>query len=374
MVLGSDGAKLSKRHGVVGIDEFRTQGYLPEALVNFLALLGWSYDDKTTIMSRDELVERFTLDRVGASPATFDYQKLDWMNGVYIRALPPDEFADRLAAYVRERGYDWDPELVRRAAPHVQEKIEKLGDFFEFAGFLFRDVSPDGDALDPRVLAEAERTLADVEPFTAAQIEPALRGLAERLELKPRRRSSRSGSRSRARRSRRASSSRSSCSGRTARWSGSAPPELERLRVRERVEGPLELQPGAAAERRRRRRQPPAGARVPERVSTLALPFSRGKTADHRGVRAPAPIESRLHGDGAVSVLVVDDEPSLRLLCRVNLELDGFSVLEAGTVGEARQTLGSRPIEVVILDVHVGTGDGRQLLAELRAQDADTGC
>ena len=87
---------------------------------------------------------------------------------------------------MRERGYDWDPELVRRAAPHVQEKIEKLGDFFEFAGFLFRDVSPDGDALDPRVLAEAERTLADVEPFTAAQIESALRGLAERMELKPR--------------------------------------------------------------------------------------------------------------------------------------------------------------------------------------------
>jgi glutamyl-tRNA synthetase len=186
MVLGADGTKLSKRHGVVGINEFRAQGYLPEALDNFLALLGWSYDDKTTIMSRDELVDRFTLDRVGASPATFDYQKLDWMNGVYIRALSPDEFGERLAAYVRERGYDWDPELVRRSAPHVQEKIEKLGDFFEFAGFLFQEVSLDGDGLDPRVLEEAERTLADVEPFTAAQIEPALRGLAERLELKPR--------------------------------------------------------------------------------------------------------------------------------------------------------------------------------------------
>ena len=75
---------------------------------------------------------------------------------------------------------------------------------------------------------------------------------------------------------------------------------------------------------------------------------------------------------GAVSVLVVDDEPSLRLLCRVNLELDGFSVLEAGTVGEARHTLDTRPIEVVILDVHVGAGDGRELLAELRARDSDT--
>lgn len=75
---------------------------------------------------------------------------------------------------------------------------------------------------------------------------------------------------------------------------------------------------------------------------------------------------------GAVSVLVVDDEPSLRLLCRVNLELDGFRVLEAGTVGEARETLDSKPIEVVILDVHVGSGDGRQLLAELREQDSST--
>ena len=75
---------------------------------------------------------------------------------------------------------------------------------------------------------------------------------------------------------------------------------------------------------------------------------------------------------GAVSVLVVDDEPSLRLLCRVNLELDGFRVLEAGTVGEARETLDSKPIEVVILDVHVGTGDGRQLLAELRERDSST--
>jgi glutamyl-tRNA synthetase len=186
MVLGADGSKLSKRHGVVGIDEFRAQGYLPEALINFLALLGWSYDDKTTIMTRDELVERFTLDRVGASAATFDYQKLDWMNGVYVRALAPDVFAERLAAFIRERGYDWDTELVRRAAPLVQEKIEKLGDFPRFAGFLFQEISPDGHDLDGRLLEEAERTLAGVEPFTAGEIERELRQLAERLALKPR--------------------------------------------------------------------------------------------------------------------------------------------------------------------------------------------
>ena len=84
-VNGDDGKKLSKRHGAVAIDDFRADGYLPAALLNFLALLGWSYDDKTTIMSRHELIERFSLERVGPSPATFDYQKLDWMNGVYLR-------------------------------------------------------------------------------------------------------------------------------------------------------------------------------------------------------------------------------------------------------------------------------------------------
>ena len=88
-VNGTDGRPLSKRHGAVTVEEFRTQGYLPEALVNFLVLLGWSYDDRTTIMSRDELVERFTLERVGASPAAFDYEKLKWMNGTYLRRCRP---------------------------------------------------------------------------------------------------------------------------------------------------------------------------------------------------------------------------------------------------------------------------------------------
>ena len=89
-VFGADGKKLSKRHGAVSVDEFRAAGYVPEALMNFLALLGWAPDGETTIMSRDELVERFTLERVGSSPATFDYAKLDWMNGVYLRDLAVD--------------------------------------------------------------------------------------------------------------------------------------------------------------------------------------------------------------------------------------------------------------------------------------------
>ena len=184
-VLGADGRALSKRHGSVTVDDFRRQGYYPAALVNFLALLGWSYDDKTTIMSVDELVERFSLERVVPSPAVFDYTKLDWMNGVYLRALPPDEYADVLVAYLREQGYDWDEQLVRRVAPLVQEKIATLGEFPAFAGFFFGRVEPEGE-VDGQVLPAAVETLAGVEPFEAEQIETALRGLAERLGLKPR--------------------------------------------------------------------------------------------------------------------------------------------------------------------------------------------
>jgi glutamyl-tRNA synthetase len=187
-VHGTDGRPLSKRHGAVTVDDFRDDGYLPEALVNFLALLGWSYDDRTTIMSRAELVERFTLERVGASPAAFDYEKLEWMNGVYLRALTSDEYADRLVAHLRERGIDWDEELVRRAAPLVQDKISTLGQFPEFAGFLFREVEPDPALLNGggAMLEGARDVLSGVEPFAAEPIETALRGLAERLELKPR--------------------------------------------------------------------------------------------------------------------------------------------------------------------------------------------
>jgi glutamyl-tRNA synthetase len=185
-ILGPDGKKLSKRHGAVTAEEFRAEGYLPEALVNFLALLGWSFDDRTEIMSIPELVERFTLERVGASPAVFDFQKLDHFNGVYLRALPPDDYAARLIEYLRDQGYDWDEQLVRATVPLVQEKIAKLSEYPEFAGFLFREVEPDPALLDGRVLEEAEQALAAVEPFTTETIEQVLRALSEQLGLKPR--------------------------------------------------------------------------------------------------------------------------------------------------------------------------------------------
>ena len=137
-------------------------------------------------MSVPELVERFTLERVGASPAVFDFQKLDHFNGVYLRALPPEEYGTRLVEYLRAQDSDWDEELVRATVPLVQEKIVKLSEYPEFAGFLFREVEPDPALLDGHVLEGAERALAGVEPFTTEAIEEALRALSEQLGLKPR--------------------------------------------------------------------------------------------------------------------------------------------------------------------------------------------
>jgi glutamyl-tRNA synthetase len=184
-VNGDDGKKLSKRHGAVTVDEFRRDGYLPAALVNYLALLGWSYDDKTTIMSRHELIERFTLDRIGASPATFDYKKLDWMNGVYVRNLQPDEYALDLLRWLREQGIDWPEERVRATVPLVQEKIEKFSAYPDFVRFLFEPIEPPA-GLDVDLLRAAHERLAAVEPWDASVIDETLRALADELGQKPR--------------------------------------------------------------------------------------------------------------------------------------------------------------------------------------------
>jgi glutamyl-tRNA synthetase len=185
-VFGEDGKKLSKRHGAVSVDEFRQAGYLAPALMNFLALLGWAPDGETTIMSRDELIERFSLERVGASPATFDYAKLDWMNGVYLRELSSADYAGVLIEYLREQGYDWPEERIRAASPLVQEKIGRLGEFAQFAGFLFHDVEPDPALLDRGVLAAASDALEQVEPWEAEGLESALKEVTEQLGMKPR--------------------------------------------------------------------------------------------------------------------------------------------------------------------------------------------
>jgi len=182
---GDDGKKLSKRHGAISVDVFRDDGYLPATLMNFLALLGWSYDDKTTIMSRHELIERFSLERVVPSPATFDYKKLDWMNGMYLRALQPDEYAHFLERWLREHDIDWPQQRVFATAPLVQEKIEKFSQYPDFVRFLFEDVSPP-DGVDAKVVATAADRLAQLPTWEAGAIEEDLRGLVEELGEKPR--------------------------------------------------------------------------------------------------------------------------------------------------------------------------------------------
>jgi glutamyl-tRNA synthetase len=182
---GSDGRKLSKRRNAVALDDFRNEGYLPAALFNFLALLGWSYDDKTTIMSRHELIERFSLERVVPSPATFDYKKLDWMNGMYLRDLQPDEYALDLIRWLREQGIDWPEQRVRATVPIVQEKIEKFSAYPDFVRFLFEPIEPPA-GLDTEILRAAHDRLAAVEPWDASLIDEALRALADELGQKPR--------------------------------------------------------------------------------------------------------------------------------------------------------------------------------------------
>ena len=185
-VFGADGKKLSKRHGAVAIDEFRAAGYIAPALMNFLALLGWAPDGETTIMSAEELVQLFTLERVGVSPATFDYAKLDWMNGVYLRELAVGAYADALVVFLQEQGYEWDEARIRAAAPLVQEKIVRLGEFPAFAGFLFHEVEPDPGLLDRHILTLAEAALEAVESWTADVIEERLKALCDELGQKPR--------------------------------------------------------------------------------------------------------------------------------------------------------------------------------------------
>jgi len=182
---GDDGRKLSKRRAAVSVDHFRSEGYLPAALVNFLALLGWSYDDKTTLLSKHELVERFSLERVVPSPATFDYKKLDWMNGVYLRELQPDEYAHDLCRWLEGRGIDWPKDRVHATAPIVQEKIEKFSQYPDFVRFLFEPVEPPA-GVDAEICGRAAERIAAVDPWEATTIEASLRELADELGQKPR--------------------------------------------------------------------------------------------------------------------------------------------------------------------------------------------
>jgi glutamyl-tRNA synthetase len=163
---------------------------------NYLALLGWSFDDHTTVMSTQELVERFTLDRVNSSPAVFDAQKLEWLNGEHLRARPPDAYADAVLAHLRRRGSPIadDEERVREVAPLVQEKLRELDGFEAFAGFLFGSPEVDPEAWSrvaddpdaPQALEAARARLEAVDEWDAEAIEAALRAACEDTGMKPR--------------------------------------------------------------------------------------------------------------------------------------------------------------------------------------------
>jgi glutamyl/glutaminyl-tRNA synthetase len=142
MILGPDKSKLSKRHGATTVIEYRREGYLPEALFNFLALLGWAFDDKTEMFTREELVSAFTLERVGKTAAIFNKPKLDWMNGVYIRSLSPDDFARRAMPYLVESlpesvARPLDIDYVRQVTTLVQERVKVLAELGELCDFFF---------------------------------------------------------------------------------------------------------------------------------------------------------------------------------------------------------------------------------------------
>jgi glutamyl-tRNA synthetase len=185
---GPDGKKLSKRHGAASVQELREAGYLPEAVRNYVSLLGWGYDESTTFMTTPELVERFDLARVSKNPAVFDEQKLRWMNGRYLRELSTDDLRARLETL---SGRDVPPQAVEIS----QEKMQTLADFWPLAGFLverpagyderaWSKVMSDGA---PERLRTARSALeAAAEPFGSEQVEEALRGVVERLEVKPR--------------------------------------------------------------------------------------------------------------------------------------------------------------------------------------------
>jgi nondiscriminating glutamyl-tRNA synthetase len=188
LIVGPDRHPLSKRHGSVAVEWFREQGYLPEALANYLALLGWSYDDHTEIFDRDELVKHFDLSRVARNPAMFDQEKLDWMNGHYIREADPARLAEEFQERLRDQGVEADPEVVRAATPLVQERSRTLNEAASMLGFLFEDLEPNdkarklisgqGDYL--RAVAEG---LGSLDEWTVESIKEALEGLAEQRGL-----------------------------------------------------------------------------------------------------------------------------------------------------------------------------------------------
>ncbi len=205
MLLGPDKSKLSKRHGATSVLAYRDMGYLVEAVQNFMALLGWSYDDKTEIFTLQQLIEFFSLARVSPSPSIFNAEKLDWLNGHYIRSIAVDDLTRRALPFILKdlrasgAGEDvWPAAKVEKLAvrfiPLVQERIKRLVDIWPLVDFFFtEEITYDRALLVGKgmtganvkgVLAAAYKALTGLDTWEAAGMEAALRPLAEQLGLK----------------------------------------------------------------------------------------------------------------------------------------------------------------------------------------------
>ena len=199
MIWGADGKKLSKRHGATSVEAFRDEGFLPEALLNYLALLGWSLDGETTIVPREVLKTHFSLDRISESPAIFDFEKLEWMNGVYIRDMEPEALVARMFSWIEEAGLAPAGDLEARhewylaLAPLVSERLKRMTDIVPMVRFLFTEET-DIDPVDAEkvlakegaglALATMRDALASLDRWTSDAIEAALRTVPEVLGMK----------------------------------------------------------------------------------------------------------------------------------------------------------------------------------------------
>ncbi len=198
MILGPDRTKLSKRHGAAAITEYQEKGYLPEAIFNFLALLGWSLDDKTELMTREEIVKNFSLERISKAAAVFDKDKLLWMNGVYIRGLSLEEFSQRALPFL-EKGLPQEVkrplnvDYVNRIMPLIQDRaktlseVVQLSDFFfadklEYEEKLLLDKVEHGEAI--RALQACVAKLDGLVGWNATYLEAVVRPMADELGLK----------------------------------------------------------------------------------------------------------------------------------------------------------------------------------------------
>jgi glutamyl-tRNA synthetase len=184
-VLGPDGKKLAKRHGATKVEEFKTQGYLPEAMVNYLALVGWSPGTEEEIFSMEELTRRWRMDQVHRAGGKWDKARLDWFNGMWIRKLSEDDLLGRLRDFVPA---EWDREIIRRTLPLLRERMRTLAEARDQLEFLFAEPPPyEARTLVPKkkeprealdALVQATVLLGHVEPFEHAAIRSAIEGIA----------------------------------------------------------------------------------------------------------------------------------------------------------------------------------------------------